>query len=63
MKFRVVSRRLAGTAEGDLISFEGLTALGIDPERALRKGLVAVVYDEPRKQRGGRKDASDTDKD
>jgi hypothetical protein len=63
VKFRVVSRRLAGTAEGDIISLEGLTALGVDAERALRKGLVAVVYDEPRKTRGARKDASDTDKD
>jgi len=63
VKYRVTSRRLAGLADGDLISAEGLAELGIDPERAIRKGLLAVVYDEPRKPRGARKDASDTDKD
>ncbi len=64
MKYRVTSRRLAGTAEGDIISGEGLAALGIDATRAKMKGLVVEVgYDEPRKPRGARKDASDTDKD
>ena len=43
---------------------EGLAALGIDAIRAKMKGLVVEVgYDEPRKPRGARKDASDTDKD
>lgn len=64
MKYRVTSRRLVGTAEGDIISGEGLTKLGIDPVRAEAKGLVAPVdYDEPKKHKGARKDASDSDKD
>ena len=62
MKYRVTSRRLAGTAEGDIISGDGLRALGTEPERALQKGLV-VLYDEDKKPRGARKDASDADKD
>ena len=64
MKYRVTSRRLAGTAEGDIISADGLAQLGIDAERATSKGLVvAVEYDEPKKHKGARKDASDADKD
>jgi hypothetical protein len=62
VKYRVTSRRLAGTAEGDIISGDGLRALGTEPERALQKGLV-VPYDEDKKPRGARKDASDADKD
>ena len=64
MKYRVTSRRLTGTAEGDIISGDGLRALGIEPERALAKGLVvAHEYAEDKKPRGARKDASDADKD
>lgn len=64
MKYRVTSRRLVGTAEGDIISAEGLLALGIDPLHAAMSGHVAAVgYDEPKKYKGARKDASDTDKD
>ena len=64
MKYRVTSRRLAGTAEGDIISGEGLATLGIDADHAVASGhVVAVEYDEPKKHRGARKDASDSDKD
>ena len=64
MKYRVTSRRLAGTAEGDIISADGLRALGIEPKRALTKGLVVEhEYPEEKKPRGARKDASDADKD
>lgn len=64
MRYRVTSRRLAGTAEGDLISAEGLAALGIDAVHAALSGhVVAVEYDEPKKHKGARKDASDADKD
>lgn len=64
MKYRVTSRRLVGTAEGDIISAEGLAKLGIDAERAEKKGLITVAdYDEPKKHKGARKDASDADKD
>ena len=62
MKYRVTSPRLAGTAEGDIISGEGLAQLGIDAGRAQAKGLVAP-YDEEKKPRGARKDASDAEKD
>lgn len=64
MKYRVTSRRLTGTAEGDIISGDGLKQLGIDPDRAEKKGLVVPYeYDEPKKHKGARKDASDADKD
>ncbi|MGA1076899.1 MAG: hypothetical protein ACO307_17505 [Ilumatobacteraceae bacterium] len=66
MKYRVTSPRLAGTAEGDIISAEGLVKLGIDIERALAKNLIVVSeddYAEPKKHRGARKDASDDQKD
>lgn len=64
MRYRVTSRRLVGCAEGDLISAEGLTALGHDAEHAEKSGhVVAVGYDEPKKHKGARKDASDSDKD
>lgn len=64
MKYRVTSRRLVGTAEGDIISAEGLAQLGIDAARAEAKGLVVPAeYDEPKKHKGGRKDASDSEKD
>ena len=64
MRYRVTSRRLVGTAEGDLISAEGLAALGHDPLHAETCGhVVAVEYAEPKKHRGARKDASDSDKD
>lgn len=63
-KFRVTSRRLYGFAEGDIVSAEGLTLCGVDLDRARIKNLIAEVgYDEPKKPRGARKDASDTDKD
>ena len=63
MKYRVISNRFYGTAEGDIISADGIRALGIEPERALVKGLVvAYDYDEEKKPRGARKDASDADK-
>jgi len=63
-KFRVTSRRLAGFSEGDLVSAEGLELCGIDLDRARIKNLIAEVgYDEPKKPRGARKDASDTEKD
>lgn len=64
MRYRVTSRRLAGFAEGDLVSAEGLLLSGIDLDRARMKNLIAEVgYDEPKKPRGARKDASDTEKD
>ena len=64
MRYRVTSRRLAGTAEGDLISAEGLAQLGVNVERALAKNLIVLSeYDEPKKHKGARKDASDADKD
>jgi hypothetical protein len=64
MKYRVTSRRLVGTAEGDIISGEGLEALGIDPLHAALSGhVVAVEYTEPKKYKSARKDASDTEKD
>ena len=64
MKYRVISKRFYGTAEGDIFSADGIRALGIEPERALKKGLVVEhEYDEPRKHKGARKDASDTEKD
>lgn len=64
MRYRVTSRRLAGCAEGDLISDEGLRTLGHDPEHCEKSGhVVAVGYDEPKKHKGARKDASDQDKD
>lgn len=64
MRYRVTSRRLAGTAEGDLISAEGLAQLGVNVERALAKNLIVLAeYDEPKKHRGARKDASDAEKD
>ena len=63
-KFRVTSRRLSGFAEGDIVSAEGLTLCGVDLDRARMKNLIAEVgYDEPKKPRGARKDASDTKKD
>lgn len=63
-KFRVTSRRLSGFAEGDIVSAEGLALCGIDLDRARMKNLIADVgYDEPKKPRGARKDASDTEKD
>ena len=64
MRYRVTSNRFYGTAEGDIISADGIRALGLEPERALKKGLV-VEYDdvEPKKHKGARKDASDSDKD
>jgi hypothetical protein len=64
MKFRVTSRRLYGFAEGDIVSAEGLKLCGVDLDRARMKNLIAAVgYDEPKKPRGARKDASDTTKD
>ncbi len=64
MKYRVTSRRLSGTAEGDIITEQGLALLGVDVARAIMKGLITPIgYDEPKKPRGARKDASDTDKD
>ena len=64
MKYRVTSRRLVGCAEGDIISGEGLEQLGHDPLHAALSGhVVAVGYDEPKKHKGARKDASDADKD
>lgn len=64
MRYRVTSRRLAGTAEGDLISGEGLEKLGVNVEKALAKNLIVLSeYDEPKKHRGARKDASDSEKD
>lgn len=64
MRYRVTSRRLAGFSEGDLVSAEDLQLSGIDIDRARIKNLIAEVgYDEPKKPRGARKDASDTDKD
>jgi len=64
MRYRVISRRLAGFSEGDLVSAEGLELCGIDLDRARIKNLIAEVgYDEPKKPRGARKDASDTEKD
>jgi hypothetical protein len=64
MKYRVTSRRLYGFAEGDIVSAEGLELCGVDLDRARMKNLIAVVgYDEPKKPRGARKDASDTTKD
>ena len=64
MKYRVTSRRLYGFAEGDIVSAEGLELCGVDLDRARMKNLIAEVgYDEPKKPRGGRKDASDTPKD
>lgn len=65
MRYRVTSPRLAGTAEGDLISGEGLEKLGVNVEKALAKNLVVLVeYDEPKKiHKGARKDASDAEKD
>ena len=64
MKYRVTSNRFYGTAEGDIISADGIRALGIEPDRALKKGLVVEYeYDEPKKPRGARKDASDAQKD
>ncbi len=64
MRYRVTSRRLVGTAEGDLISAEGLAALGIDAEHAAASGhVVPVEYAEPKKHKGARKDASDSEKD
>jgi len=63
MRYRVTTRRLVGTSEGDLISAEGLAALGVDAAHAEASGhVVAVEYDEPKKK-GARKDASDADKD
>ena len=64
MKYRVTSRRLVGTAEGDIISADGLAQLGIDADHAAASGhVVAVEYDEPKKHKGARKDASDAEKD
>lgn len=64
MKYRVTSRRLVGVAEGDIISAEGLAKLGIDAAHAEASGhVVAVEYDEPKKHKGARKDASDEEKD
>jgi len=63
MKYRITSRRLAGFAEGDIVSADGLELCGVNLERAVIKGHITPVgYDEPKK-RGGRKDASDTEKD
>jgi len=63
MRYRVTSRRLAGFAEGDLVSGDGLESCGINVARAVIKGHVTPIgYNEPKKK-GGRKDASDTDKD
>jgi len=63
MRYRVTTRRLAGCAEGDLISAEGLAELGIDAAHAEASGhVVAVEYDEPKKK-GSRKEAPDADKD
>ncbi len=63
-KYRVTSRRLYGFADGDIVSGEGLQLCGIDLDRARAKNLIAEIgYDEPRKHKGARKDASDTDKD
>ena len=64
MKYRVTSRRLVGVAEGDIISADGLAQLGIDAGHAEASGhVVAVGYDEPKKHKGARKDASDAEKD
>lgn len=65
VKYRVVSRRLVGCAEGDIISGDGLQKLGHDPLHAAISGHVVAVpdYDEPKKHKGARKDASDADKD
>jgi hypothetical protein len=64
MKYRIKTRRLNGFAEGDIVSAEGLELCGIDLDRARMKNLIAEVgYDEPKKPRGARKDASDTTKD
>ena len=63
-KFRVTSRRLYGFAEGDIVSADGLRLCGVDLNRAQAKNLIAEIgYDEPRKHKGARKDASDQEKD
>jgi hypothetical protein len=63
-KFRVTSRRLSGFADGDIVSADGLRLCGVDLDRARAKNLIAEIgYDEPRKHKGARKDASDSDKD
>jgi hypothetical protein len=63
MKYRIVTSRLAGFIAGDVVTGDDLAAAGIDAARHLLKMNLAVVYDEPGKPKGGRKDASDTDKD
>lgn len=63
MRFRVTTPRLVGCAEGDIISDEGLAALGIDAEHAQASGhVVPVDYNEPKKHKGARKDATDSEK-
>jgi hypothetical protein len=63
MKYRVVTARLAGFSAGDVVTGDELAAAGVHVDRHLLKMNLAVVYDEPSKPKGGRKDASDTDKD